>query len=53
MEIEATRRRGLLSEAEKQRYQANRLFLYCGDPERIVICCPHRPQTLDKLIKYY
>ena len=45
MEIDAARRRGPLSEAEKQRRRANRLCLYCGGPGHIAIQCPHRPRT--------
>ena len=45
MEIDAARRRGPLSEAEKQRRRSNRLCLYCGGPGHIAIHCPHRPQT--------
>ena len=45
MEIDTARRRGPLSEAEKQRRRANRLCLYCGGPGHIAIHCPHRPQT--------
>ena len=45
MEIDAARRRGPLSEAEKQRRRANRLCLYCGGPGHIAIHCPHRPRT--------
>ena len=44
MEIDAARRRGPLSEAEKQRRRANRLCLYCGGPGHIAIHCPHRPK---------
>ena len=44
MEIDVTRRRGPLSEAEKQRRRANRLCLYCGGPGHIAITCPHRPK---------
>jgi hypothetical protein len=45
MEIDAARRRGPLTEAEKQRRRANRLCLYCGGPGHIAIHCPHRPRT--------
>ena len=44
MEIDTTRRRGPLSEEEKQRCRANRLCLYCGGPGHIVVNCPHRPK---------
>ena len=44
MEIDVARRRGPLSEAEKQRRRANRLCLYCGGPGHIAISCPHRPR---------
>jgi hypothetical protein len=44
MEIDATRRRGPLSNAEKQRRWANRLCLYCGGPGHIAITCPHKPK---------
>ena len=44
MEIDVARRRGPLSEAEKQRRRANRLCLYCGGPGHIAITCPHRPR---------
>ena len=44
MEIDVARRRGPLSEAEKQRRRANRLCLYCGGPGHIAITCPHRPK---------
>ena len=44
MEIEATRRRGPLSDEEKQRRRANRLCLYCGGPGHIAINCPNRPK---------
>ena len=44
MEIDTTRRRGPLSEEEKQRRRANRLCLYCGGPGHIVVNCPHRPK---------
>ena len=42
MEIEATRRRGPLSDEEKQRRRANRLCLYCGGPAHIAINFPKR-----------
>ena len=44
MEIDTTRRRGLLSEEEKQRCRTNRLCLYCGGPGHIAVNCPHRPR---------
>ena len=44
MEINTTRRRGPLSEEEKQRCRANRLCLYCGGPGHIAVNCPHRPK---------
>ena len=44
MEIDTTRRRGPLSEEEKQRRRANRLCLYCGGPGHIAVTCPHRPK---------
>ena len=44
MEIDTTRRRGPLSEEEKQRRRANRLCLYCGGPGHIAVNCPHRPR---------
>ena len=44
MEIDSTRRRGPLTEAEKQRRRANRLCLYCGGPGHIAITCPHKPR---------
>ena len=44
MEIDTMRRRGPLSEEEKQRRRANRLCLYCGGPGHIAINCPHRPR---------
>ena len=44
MEIDSTRRRGPLTETEKQRRRANRLCLYCGGPGHIAINCPHRPR---------
>ena len=44
MEIDVTRCRGPLSEAEKQRCRANRLCLYCGGPGHIAITCPQRPK---------
>jgi hypothetical protein len=45
MEIDSTsRRRGPLSNAEKQRRWANRLCLYCGGPGHIAITCPHKPK---------
>ena len=44
MEIDSTRRRGPLTETEKQRRRANRLCLYCGRPGHIAINCPHRPR---------
>jgi 6-phosphogluconolactonase/glucosamine-6-phosphate isomerase/deaminase len=44
MEIDTTRRRGPLSEEEKQRRRANRLCLYCGGPGHIAMNCPHRPK---------
>ena len=44
MEIETTRRRGPLSDAEKQRRRANRLCLYCGGPGHIAMNCPHKPR---------
>ena len=44
MEIDVTRCRGPLSEAEKQRRRANCLCLYCGGPGHIAITCPHRPK---------
>ena len=43
MEIDTTRRRGPLSEEEKQRRPANRLRLYCGGPRHIAVNCPHWP----------
>jgi hypothetical protein len=46
MEIDASRRRGRLFEAEKQWRRANRLCLYCSGPGHIAIHCPHRPQTV-------
>ena len=45
MEIEATRRRGPLSDEEKHRRRANRLCLYCGGPGHIEINCPNRPKS--------
>ena len=42
MEIETTRRREPLSDAEKQRRRANRLGLYYGGPGHIVLNCPHK-----------
>ena len=45
MEVDAARRRGPLSDAEKQRRRTNRLCLYCGGPGHIAIHCPHRPRT--------
>ena len=44
MEIDTARRRGPLSEEEKQRRRANRLCLYCGGPGHIAVNCPHRPR---------
>ena len=44
MEIDTTRRRGPLSEEEKQRRRANQLCLYCGGPGHIAVNCPHRPR---------
>ena len=44
MEIDTISRRGPLSEEEKQRRRANRLYLYCGGPGHIVVNCPHRPR---------
>ena len=44
MEIETTRRRGPLTDAEKQRRRANRLCLYCGGPGHIAVNCPHKPR---------
>jgi hypothetical protein len=45
MEIDSTtRRRGPLSDAEKQRRWANRLCLYCGGPGHIALSCPHKPK---------
>jgi hypothetical protein len=44
MEIDATQRRGPLSEEEKQRRRRNRLCLYCGGPGHIAINCPNRPK---------
>ena len=44
MEIEATGRRGPLSDEEKQRRRANRLCLYCGGLGHIAINCPNRPK---------
>jgi hypothetical protein len=44
MEINTTRRRGPLSDEEKQRRRVNRLCLYCGGPGHITINCPHRPR---------
>ena len=44
MEIDSTRRRGPLTETEKQRRRANRLCLYCGGLGHIAINCPHRPR---------
>jgi hypothetical protein len=44
MEIDATRRWGPLSNAEKQHHWANRLCLYCGGPGHIAITCPHKPK---------
>ena len=44
MEIDMTRRRGPLTDEEKQRRRANRLCLYCGGPGHIAIHCPHRPR---------
>jgi hypothetical protein len=44
MEIDATRRRGPLSNAEKKRRWANRLCLYCRGPGHIAITCPHKPK---------
>jgi hypothetical protein len=43
MEIDTTRKRGPLSEEQKERRQANRLCLYCGGPGHIAINCQHRP----------
>jgi hypothetical protein len=43
MEIDVARRRGPLSETEKQRCRANRLCLYCG-LGHIEIHCPYRPK---------
>jgi 6-phosphogluconolactonase/glucosamine-6-phosphate isomerase/deaminase len=45
MEIDTTRRRGPLSEEEKQRRRANRLCLYCGGPGHIAVNCPHCPKS--------
>ena len=44
MEIDTTRRRGPLSEEEKQRHRTNRLCLYYGGPGHIAVNCPHRPR---------
>ena len=44
IEIDTTRRRGPLSEEEKQRRGANRLCIYCGGPRHIAVNCPHRPK---------
>ena len=44
MEIDTMRRRGPLSEEEKQRRCANRLCLYCGGLGHIAINCPLRPR---------
>ena len=44
MEIDTTRRRGPLSEEEKQRRRAHRLCLYCGGPGHIAVNCPNRPK---------
>ena len=44
MEIDMTRRRGPLSDEEKQRRRANHLCLFCGGPGHIAIHCPHRPR---------
>ena len=44
MEIKATRRRGPLSNQEKQRRRANRLCFYCGGLGHIAINCPNRPK---------
>ena len=41
-QIDMTRRRGPLSDEEKQFHRANRLCLYCGGPGHIAIHCPHR-----------
>jgi hypothetical protein len=38
------RRRGPLSEEEKQRWRTNRLCLYFGGPGHIAINCPNRPR---------
>ena len=52
MEIDMTRRRGPLSDEEKQRRRANRLCLYCGGPGHIAIHCPHRPRRQVHHINY-
>jgi hypothetical protein len=52
MEIDMTRRRGPLSDEEKQRRRANRLCLYCGGPGHIAIHCPHRPRRQVNHITY-
>ena len=44
MEIDSIRRRGPLTETEKQRCRVNRLCLYCGGLGHIAITCPHRPR---------
>ena len=44
MKIDTIRRRGPLSEEEKQQRRANRLCLYCGGPRHTVVICPHRPR---------
>ena len=48
MEIDTTRRRGPLSEEEKQRRRANRLCLYYGGPGHIAVNCPHRQKKKGK-----
>ena len=52
MEIDMTRRRGPLSDEEKQRRRANHLCLYCGGPGHIAIHCPHRPRRQVHHINY-
>ena len=52
MEIDMTRRRGPLSDEEKQRRRANRMCLYCGGPGHIAIHCPHRPRCQVNHISY-
>jgi hypothetical protein len=44
MEIDMTRRRGPLTDEEKQLRRANRLCLYCGGPGHIAIHCLHKPR---------